>query len=203
MDLFSNLSYLKKKFSYSIKEIEKRVFSALTKKGFFYENPLSIKNMYTALGIIALFFTLLSLLGFGIVKNYFPPFPFIVFGIVTYLSLLIFGQFMPRKTDKGTAMKEYLLGYEKFISRVEKNVIEKLFPPEKIPEIFEITLPYAIAFGEVDRWVSAFEGLFMEYPNWYEGSSFTNDATQILSSATRSSESGRGGFFGGGGGGAW
>ncbi|ODA43721.1 putative membrane protein [Thermodesulfovibrio sp. N1] len=119
-------------------------------------------------------------------------------------------------------MMEYLKGYEEFISRVEKSVIEKLFPPEKIPEVFEVTLPFAIAFGEAERWSEAFEGLFTEPPRWYESrgsfstiyfanslNTFTSQATHALTTQPRSSSSGsRGGGFsggggGGGGGGSW
>lgn len=209
------LSDLKKKFYRSIAAITKSVFSSLTKKGLFTENPLSVKGKYTILAFIAFFITVFGSIALGASQSA-PPLPFLISGIVTAISLFVFGQFMPRKTSKGSAMKEYLKGYEEFISRVERNVIEKLFPPDKIPEVFEKTLPYAIAFGEAEKWADAFEGLFIEPPNWYHGRGsfspasfaysmniFTKEASQILSSAPRSSGSGSGGggFSGGGGGG--
>ncbi|MCX7988584.1 MAG: DUF2207 domain-containing protein [Thermodesulfovibrio sp.] len=208
------LSDLRKKFYSSIPGITKSVFSNLTKKGFFTENPISVKSKYVIFGLIILIGTIFSSIVLGI--SLINPFPILVSGIVTAISLFIFGQFMPRKTLRGSYMKEYLKGYEEFISRVEKNVIEKLFPPDKIPEVFEKTLPYAIAFGEAEKWATAFEGLFIEPPNWYHGrgsfspitfaysiNSFTTEASQILSSQPRSSGSGSGGggFSGGGGGG--
>lgn len=209
------LSDLKKKFYSSIPGITKSVFTILTKKGLFTENPMSVKGKYAILAFIVFFLTIFGTIAFG-ASQITPPFPFLVSGIVTAISLFIFGQFMPRKTLRGTSIKEYLKGYEEFISRVEKNVIEKLFPPDKIPEIFEKNLPFAIAFGEAEKWANAFEGLFVEPPNWYQGrgsfsptsfaysmNSFTTEASQIISSAPRSSGSGSGGggFSGGGGGG--
>lgn len=209
------LSELKKKFSSSIPGITKSVFSSLTKKGLFTENPMSVKGKYAILAFIVLFLTIFGTIAFG-ASQITSPLPFLVSGIVTAISLFIFGQFMPRKTFRGTSMKEYLKGYEEFISRVEKNVIEKLFSPDKIPEAFEKTLPYAITFGEAEKWASAFEGLFVQPPNWYQGrrsfsptsfaysmNALTTEASQILSSAPRSSGSGSsgGGFSGGGGGG--
>ena len=208
------LSDLKKKFYSSIPEITKSVFSSLTKKGFFTANPLSVKNSYSILGVLTFILTIFGSVILGILLINFAP--LLVGGIITALSIFILGQFMPRKTRNGSIMKEYLKGYEEFISRVEKDVIEKLFPPEKIPEVFEITLPYAIAFGEAEKWASAFEGLFKQPPNWYQSRGtfspsvfaysidrFTSEASQILSSAPRSSSggSGGGGFSGGGGGG--
>jgi len=208
------LSDLKKKFYSSIPVITRSVFSNLTKKGFFTENPMSVKSKYVILGMIILMGTIFGSIALGVYLV--NPFPLLVSGLATAISLFIFGQFMPRKTLRGSSMKDYLKGYEEFISRVEKNVIEKLFPPEKIPQVFEVTLPFAIAFGEAEKWASAFEGLFMEPPNWYQGrgsfspmtfaysmNTFTTEASQILSSAPRSSGSGSGGggFSGGGGGG--
>lgn len=207
------LSELKKRFYSSIPEITKSVFSSLTRKGLFTENPMSVKGKYSILAFIAFFLTIFGSIALGTFQNA-PPFPFLVSGMVTAISLFIFAQFMPRKTYKGSVMRDYLKGYEEFISRVEKNVIEKLFPPEKIPEVFEVTLPFAIAFGEAEKWASAFEGLFIEPPNWYQSkvsfsptafaysmNTFTAEAAQVLSSAPRSSGSSGGGFSGGGGGG--
>ncbi len=208
------LTDLKKKFYSAIPEITKSVFSSLTTKGFFTANPLSVKSSYTILGVIILILTIFGSVSLGIFLINFVP--LLVGGIITAISIFILGQFMPRKTRNGSIMKEYLKGYEEFISRVEKNIIEKLFPPDKIPEVFEITLPYAIAFGEAEKWANAFEGLFIQPPNWYQSRGtfspsvfaysldrFTSEASQILSSAPRSSGGGSsgGGFSGGGGGG--
>jgi len=209
------LSELNKKFYRFIPSIKKQVFSSLTSKGFFFKNPLNVKNIYVSLGVIVYILTIWGVIISQILFSIFPL-PFLLSGLVTASSLFIFGQFMPRKTPKGTEMLEYLKGYEEFISRVESSVIEKLFPPEKIPEIFEITIPFAIAFGEAERWAEAFEGVFTEPPRWYEGrgsfstiylarslNTFTSQASQVLTTQPRSSFSGSGGggFSGGGGGG--
>ncbi|MCS7215134.1 MAG: DUF2207 domain-containing protein [Thermodesulfovibrio sp.] len=206
-----NLSDLRKKFYRAISDITKSVFFNLTKKGLFIKNPISVRNKYSLLAIIILFVTIFGSIGFHVSLG--NAFPIIFSGVVTSISLFIFGYFMPKKTHRGSLIKEYLKGYEEFITRVEKNIIEKLFPPEKIPEVFEITLPYAIAFGEAEKWASAFEGLFTEPPNWYHGrgsfsptsfaysiNTFATMACDILSSQPRSSGS-SGGFSGGGGGG--
>ncbi|MDI6715003.1 MAG: DUF2207 domain-containing protein [Thermodesulfovibrio sp.] len=215
------LSELNKKFYRFIPLIKKDIFSSLTSKGFFFKNPLNIRNSYSGLGVIIFILTIWFTIGSQFLFSI-SPFPFLLSGLVTAFSLFIFGQFMPRKTSNGTEMMEYLKGYEEFISRVEKSVIEKLFPPEKIPEVFEVTLPFAIAFGEAERWSEAFEGLFTEPPRWYESrgsfstiyfanslNTFTSQATHALTTQPRSSSSGsRGGGFsggggGGGGGGSW
>lgn len=209
------LSELKKRFYKSLPKITKSVFKNLTQKGYFTENPLSVKNKYSLIAFITFIATFFISAAFGKYEGQ-PSFPILIGGLFTALSIFILGRFMPRKTNRGTLLKEYLQGYEEFISRVEKNVIEKLFPPEKIPEIFQITLPFAIAFGEAEKWATAFEGLFVNPPGWYHSrgsfspsafasslNAFTTEASDIISSAPRSSgsSSGGGGFSGGGGGG--
>ncbi len=208
------LSELKKEFYTSIPTISNSVFQNLTNGGFFFKNPLKVRNIYAGIGVLCFILSILltiDVIAFNLIYN---PLPLLVCGVITALSLFIFGQFMPRKTHRGTLMKEYLKGYEEFISKVEKDVIERLFPPDKIPEIFEITLPYAIAFGEAKKWTEAFEGLFYTPPKWYEGrtsfspsvfansiDSFISNASQVLPSTPSSSGSGGGGSSGGGGGG--
>lgn len=220
---YRRLSSLRKRFYKSIPSINRVVYSTLTEKGYFFQNPLSIRNRYTAIGVLALVLSFFGAVA-GSVIFFTNPFPFMLSGMVTGIGLIVLGKVMPRKTRKGTELKEYLQGYEEFISRVERDVIEKLFPPNKIPEIFEQTLPYAIAFGEAEKWASAFEGLFIEPPRWYEGresfspttfaysmNTFASQASDILYSVPRSSGGGgvssgggsSGGGGGGGGGGSW
>ncbi|QER41591.1 DUF2207 domain-containing protein [Thermodesulfobacterium sp. TA1] len=215
------LSELNKKFYRFIPLIKKHVFSSLTSKGFFFKNPLNVRNKYTWLGAIVFIFTIWIMIGSQFLYSTLP-FPILLSGLVTAFGLLIFGRFMPRKTSKGTEMLEYLKGYEEFITKVERDVIEKLFSPEKIPEVFEVTLPFAIVFGEGDKWAEAFESLFTKPPRWYEGTdsfstvyfahslnNFTSQASQIFTTSPRSSSSGSGGGgfsgggAGGGGGGSW
>jgi uncharacterized membrane protein YgcG len=208
------LSGLRKKFYEELPSIRDSVFSVLKRKGYLLHNLATVRNRYRFVGIAVCIVTgiLVSLLHN---KFFFAsPFPFIVAGWGTGGLLMVFGQIMPRKTAKGKLAWEHLKGYEEFISRVERDVIERLFSPEEIPQVFEEALPYAIAFGEAERWASAFEGLFKEPPRWYSTTGpytpiylghsmdhFSQQASTVLASSPRSSGSGGGGFSGGGGGG--
>ncbi len=207
------LSGLKKKFYEHLPTIRDSVFSLLRRKGYFLHNPATVRNTYRTIGVII---AILTVIGLSFVGRFMgtPPAPIMVAGMGTAALLIAFGQIMPRKTAKGRLTWEHLKGYEEFISRVEKPVIEKLFSPQEIPKVFEEALPYAIAFGEAERWAAAFEGLFQEPPRWYRtygpyspiylGHSmdhFAQQASTTLASAPRSSGSGGGGFSGGGGGG--
>ena len=212
------LSGLRKKFYAHLPKIEKSVFSVLKRKGYFLHNPATIRNTYRTIGIII---AMLTVFGASFMGRFVgtPPLPLVVGGLGTAAMLLGFGQVMPRKTAKGRLAWEHLKGYEEFISRVERPVIEKLFSPQEIPRVFEEALPYAIAFGEAEKWTSAFEGLFQEPPRWYRTSGpyspvylghsldhFSREASNTLASAPRSAGGGggfSGGGGGGGGGGAW
>ena len=44
-------------------------------------------------------------------------------------------------------------------------------------EMFERYLPYAIAFGVQNSWVRAFEGIYVNAPDWYSGSTGDFSAT--------------------------
>jgi len=212
------LSGLKKKFYSHLPNIEKSVFSLLKRKGYFIHNPATIRNTYRSVGVVI---AMLTVFGTSFLGRFLgmPPLPLTVAGLGTAAILLGFGQIMPRKTAKGRLTWEHLKGYEEFISRVERPVIEKLFTPEEIPKVFEETLPFAISFGEAEKWAVSFEGLFQEPPRWYRTTGpysplylghslehFSRDASSALASAPRSAGGGggfSGGGGGGGGGGAW
>lgn len=211
------LSGLKKKFYADLPVIQGGVRSVLKRKGHFSHDPSTVRGTFKVLGILVMIcaVVLSSFLG-RTMGGAWGPAPIMVGGFGAGFLLLIFGRIMPRKTAKGRLAWEHLKGYEEFISRVEKDVIEKLFSPEEIPKVFEEALPYAIAFGEAEKWASAFEGLFREPPRWYVAygtysplylgysmNHFSREASTALASAPRSSglASGGGGFSGGGGGG--
>jgi uncharacterized membrane protein len=80
--------------------------------------------------------------------------------------------------------------------------------------MFEQVLPYAIVFGNVDKWAKAFDGIIKKSPDWYSGTTsfsvigFSNSlnsgivtSSNSASVSPSSSGSGGGGFSGGGGGG--
>ena len=82
----------------------------------------------------------------------------------------------------------------------------------KTPAMFEKFLPFAMALGVEKNWSKAFEGIYTEPPQWYQGnygatfypymfantlSSMGSQVGSVMTSAPRSS--GGSGFGGGGG----
>lgn len=134
-----------------------------------------------------------------------------------FISIIIYAiifHFSPAKTEKGVAMKEYLLGLKEYLQIAEKDRLQFHNAPEKNPEIFEKLLPYAMILGVVDIWAREFEGVYTTPPSWYVGPMGSNFNAIVFASnmtnfnsfagssfAPASSGSGGGGFSGGGGGG--
>lgn len=131
-------------------------------------------------------------------------------GVMTCL----FGAAMAKWTEKGHDAAWRAKGYKEFISKVEKYRA----PWMETQDIFEKTLPYAMAFGLGKKWAKAFAGLQMERPEWYQSGGTGAWSALALheglrgfsgSMATSSGTSGSGGGGhsggggGGGGGGSW
>jgi uncharacterized membrane protein len=128
------------------------------------------------------------------------------------LTLLVFAQIMPARTEAGARAREATLGFKEFLERVDAERMKQMITS---PEMFERYLPYAMAFGVADKWAKAFESIYREPPQWYSGgsgqfsassfshsiSSMSTAASSSMSSSPSSSGSGGGGSSGGGSGG--
>src|SRR6185312_4497437 len=150
------------------------------------------------------------------------PMPVVLAALVSGLIVFLFSSYMPARTTAGARTLERLLGFEEFLSRVEKEHYERVV---KTPEMFERYLPFAMAFGVERKWARAFQNIYREPPKWYVGSnasafdfdSFSHSMSDLssragsamASSPRSSSGSGfssggsSGGGSGGGGGGGW
>jgi uncharacterized membrane protein len=116
---------------------------------------------------------------------------------------------MPARTQSGARALEQVLGFEDFLNHVEADRFNRMI---KTPEMFEKFLPFAMALGVEKNWSKAFQNIYTQPPQWYQGNYgpgfypylFVNNlnamslqAGSVLSSAPRSS--GGSGFAGGGG----
>ncbi|HTK59855.1 MAG TPA: DUF2207 domain-containing protein [Candidatus Baltobacteraceae bacterium] len=197
------VSSLKGTFHMKAKEFQEKLMEHLTAEGYFEMNPNKARSVY--LGIGSLFFLPLiifmrDMLGAAIAAS----------GLI----VMLFGSFMAKWSAKGHAAAESVKGYKEFIGAVEKYRA----PWMETQDMFEKTLPYAMAFGLGSRWAAAFAPLNLPPPTWYQGAAIGatwspvdfekslngwSDSMIAASSPPRSSGSGSGGggFSGGGGGG--
>jgi hypothetical protein len=216
-----SLADLHNRFYQNIPGIKNQIFASLVGKGYYARRPDSVRSTYIVFGVVAGFI----LLGGG---NWLArqlgmtSLPFIVAGILTAIIIGGFGWFMPARTVLGVRTLEGVLGFEDFLAHVESDRFNRMI---KTPELFEKFLPFAMALGVEKNWSKAFQGIYTQPPQWYQGAygstfypnMFVSDlnsmstlASTAMTSAPRSaggSGFGGGGFsgggFGGGGGGGF
>lgn len=215
------VSDLKNRFYRELDLLKTTLYSELVRKKYFLVNPYRVRRFYIASGIIVAFIGFFS-------ASIFTPLSFgkgAIAGIMTAFPVFLFSRFMPAKTRAGASVYMDILGFQEFMSRAEKDRLERMGDKE----LFSKFLPYAIALDVVDNWARAFEGIYQESPKWYVshdglrtftpysfsrsiGSATSSLAAAIYSAPRGSGVSGGGGFggggssgggFGGGGGGSW
>jgi uncharacterized membrane protein len=215
------LADLKNEFYKHLPEVRSKIFRELIDHGCYVRRPDHVRA-YFVVGAIAAAVVIIALgtaasEAFGLSGG-----AAVIAGIATGVIVLGFGLVMPSRTERGTRMLEGALGFEEFLSRVEKDRLDRLV---KSPELFEKYLPYAMAFGVEDKWARAFEGIYTTPPAWYSGTNphgfrprvFVSDLGQMSTRAAAamaskprssggsgfSSGGSSGGGFGGGGGGGF
>jgi uncharacterized protein (TIGR04222 family) len=209
---------LENSFYTDLPGIRSALADTLTRDGHYLRHPNHVRALFAALAVLVAF--AVGVVGVLLAARFGQqPGPAIVAAALTGLIMLAFGMLMPARTRKGTRTLEEILGFEEFLSRVEKDRLERMV---RTPEMFERLLPYAMVFGVEKRWANAFADIYREPPQWYRGVSghaflmpdFTTSLGQMASttgtamrSAPRSSgssgfggggSSGGGGFSGGG-----
>ncbi|MBI5414551.1 DUF2207 domain-containing protein [Candidatus Peregrinibacteria bacterium] len=210
------LSSLKNTFSQDLREVKNELYREITEKGFFGENPESVRLRYFlwaffvlifGVGLIILAANILSEIALGIGIG------LVGFGVL----FLIFSRFMPRRTAEGREIYRKARGYEVFLNNVEKH--RQIFFEKQ--NVFMDVLPYAIVFGTTKKLSDAMAiiGVQPRAPSWYIGThpflisefgaqvhNFSHTISTTMSSTpsgSGSSGGSSGGGFGGGGGGSW
>jgi hypothetical protein len=210
-----SLSDLHNRFYQNLPGIRNQIFASLVGSGYYARRPDSVRSSYILFGVIA---GLILIWGGSRIAAQMgmAPLAFVVAGILTGAIMCGFGWFMPARTQSGARALEGVLGFEDFLNHVESDRFNRMI---KTPEMFEKFLPFAMALGVEKNWSKAFQGIYTQPPQWYQGSygptfypnmfvgdlnSMSSLAGSAMSSAPRSSEGsgfsgdGGGGFSGGG-----
>jgi len=158
------LSALKNNFYSSIPTLEKQLYDAAVKEGFFASSPQGVRARYAGLGSGLILLAVIS--GFIAVPRFIDYssgviFPVGALGLIGLLTMAV-SSVMPAKTRKGAeeaakwrAFQTYLQDLPRF-QRVEEAT-----------ELFDKYLPYAIAFGIERQWVNRFSQVDTPPPIWY------------------------------------
>ncbi len=215
-----DLSDLKKTFAPQLAAVRKAIETDAVRRGYFRTRPDTTRSVWTVVGVLAVALgvgltwllamaTHLGLLGLAVVAA----------GVV----LLASAHRMPARTAKGSAAFAQVLGFRRYVATAE---VEQLRFEESV-DVFSRYLPYAMVFGETERWAKALAALAAAQAatgsaatlGWYSGpsgwdlgslgdglGSFAESSASSFS-ATAGSSGGSagssGGGMGGGGGGSW
>lgn len=217
------ISELKNEFYEDLSLVKETLYKDMVDKNFFPTNPEKARNKYTSTGIVILLLGALLVIA-GLFKS--EILGGAGLGIIGAGGILtVFSRSFSRRTPLGHDEYKKILGFKMFVDKAETYKQQFL----ERENIFSEVLPYAIVFGDVEKFAKAFEvlGLKPPQPTWYISSqpfnpvlfssninSFSGSITSAIASQPKSnsfvssgSGFGGGGFsgggFGGGGGGSW
>lgn len=130
-----------------------------------------------------------------------------VVSLICILLIIMYMVLMPKRTKYGNEMLGKLRGFKRFLEIAEKEQIESLV--EQNPEYFYDILPYTYALGVSKKWISQFETIAVQPPEWYYSyntfdinifGTFMNNTMSSVSRAMVSTPSSDGGSYGSSGG---
>ena len=216
------VSELKRTFSATLAKIEQSLYLRVVEVGWFAARPDRTRARWVGLGALCV------ALGAGLTYLLATRTHAGLIGLAAVLAGLVLmwvARKMPARTAKGSAVLARVQGFRQYIRTAEAEQLRF----EERADVFSRYLPYAIVFGETDRWAKAFASLGTVGSNgsstplgWYTGPVGWNfghfgssmrsfsDTTGGAVAATAASSGGSGfsggssgGGFGGGGGGSW
>jgi hypothetical protein len=155
------VSSLKNRFYVHLPAIRAAIDDAVSRDGrFFPTSPERVRSRYVGAGLA-------GIVG-GVAALFVNAPPRIAAPIALSGGLVLaFSHAMPRRTARGRAAYEDILGFREFVARVDRDRLERM--GARTPERFERVLPYALVLGAADAWADAFDGLYTEPPRWYAG----------------------------------
>ncbi|MBK7405397.1 MAG: DUF2207 domain-containing protein [Phycisphaerales bacterium] len=175
----TSLSDLQHKFYAQLPDISRKTYDALVVGGYFASSPSGVRGAWMVMGVLwAIAWVLLAV---AVVKSdAAPPIPWIIAAVLGAPQLLVLAPHMPRRTAKGRRALEAVKGLEEYVVRAERRELEERAAKDGFQAHFESLLPYALAFGLVERWGEKFEGLFTPEPGWYVGPSGSPLSASLL-----------------------
>jgi uncharacterized membrane protein YgcG len=146
------LSELKQTFADDLEAVQKQLYGEVVDQGWFRRRPDSTRSNYVFLAFLVV--------GLGAAATYALA-RWTSFGltglalVIAGLAFLFAARYMPARTGKGSAANAQLLGFREYIRTAEAEQIRF----EERADVFSRYLPYAIIFGETERWSKVFASL--------------------------------------------
>lgn len=206
------LSTLKHTFVAEMIAIKKALYTRVVDAGWMNNNPQKTRTKWKLISMVIIAWGV----GITVALAYFTTFALLGLPVIAIggALFLVAGR-MPSRTAKGTGMLRRVQGFRRLFDGGED---QRAHFAERA-NLFTEYLPYAIAFGCVDKWADVFKQLGTEVPapSWYVSSrafsvvhiandldDFSTSAAGAVGALSRSATGGSGfsgGFSGGGGGG--
>ena len=212
---------LRERFYRHIPGIRDALLERVTARGYFSGKPTAVRTRWGLIGLGGALAVFLVGALWGWLRGGIMPEALgvpLAAAVATAIVGFAFARVMPQRTAKGVELREWALGFEEFVERVEAGKLEQ----DRARNVFETLLPYAMALGVAAAWARRFEGIYAQggSPAWFVGKnpvqglstrgferSLSGAMTRTAGAMTQaprskgSSGSGGGGSSGGGGGG--
>lgn len=214
------VSELKRTFVSDLHKVQEQLYDETVSRRWFLRSPQKVRTVWLVVGLVGVVlavgltvllarYTHLGLLG--------------VAAVLGSVGLVVAARWMPARTPTGSAELARVLGFRRYLATAEAEQLRF----EERADVFSRFLPYAIVFGETERWARAFASLGAAQGGaaptlaWYSGPSgwdfghfgdsmrsFSDTTVGAITTSAASGGSGfsggsSGGGFGGGGGGSW
>jgi uncharacterized membrane protein YgcG len=158
------LSALKNQFYTAIPTLERELYNAAVKEGYFPSSPQGVRARYVGLGL--LLSLVAAIVGCVVIGEYVDysigvVFPVAALGFVGLLAMAV-SSVMPAKTRQGAEEAAKWRAFQTYLRDLPR--FQKV---EEATELFDKYLPYAIAFGIERRWVGLFAPTSAPAPIWY------------------------------------
>ncbi len=159
------LSDLRNKFYTRLPKIQSKLYKEMVSRKFFRSNPDSTRKVWRGIGV-AVIFGAVFLGGFAAaaLSSFTSLLPCVIGALVVVgIAMVVAGGAMPAKTVQGAEAAERWNAFRRYLIN-----IEKMAEMEKVGELFERYLPYAIAFGIKESWINKFKAYpSTPVPGWY------------------------------------
>lgn len=165
-----SLKSLSTKFYSTVTSLKTSTETRLYGEDFFSKTQKSVSNKFSALGIggLIICFFLAGIFASNAAMSWFWGL------LISFVIITIFSFQIDRRSATGNEIFYELEGLKMYINTAEKHRIEFHDNPKKYIGVFEKLLPYAMIFGLEKKWAKEFEDLYIEQPDWYEGTNHNN-----------------------------
>jgi hypothetical protein len=203
------LSEIRRDYDHVFPPIRDQIYKLMVEDGLFPSSPERTRQDWMIPGVLLIVAAFL-------LPNFWPSW-LDVYGVwlplaigASGLVLLGWARAMAHRTWRGVQLLARVRGFQDFLERAEKDRLERM-PLDTLHRL----LPWAISLGVTERWIFNFNGVKVDEPRWYTGStpfsldsyhsgltSFSSSTTEaLLTSRTGGFGSGESGFSSGGDGG--